>query len=66
MEDYIRGHQNKFAEYIDARSRLDLCEGLESVPGARVGMQWWEQVVINLEGEREVSAAAAERGGGEE
>ena len=26
MEEYIRRHQNKVAQYIDTRSLLDLCE----------------------------------------
>ena len=40
MEDYIRRRQNTAAQYIATRSLLDLCEGLERAPGARVEMQW--------------------------
>ena len=45
---------------------LELCEGLERDPGARVGMQWWEQKGIDLSGEREAAVAVAEEGEGEE
>ena len=41
------------------RSLLDLCEGLERAPGARVMMRWWEEEVIYLEGGREVAVAVA-------
>ena len=34
-------------------------------PGLQVGMRWWEQVGINLEGAREAAAAAAEKDAGE-
>ena len=39
IEEYVRRHQNTVAQYIAKRSLLDLCEGLERDPGARVGMQ---------------------------
>ena len=52
------------AHYIAMRSLLDLCEGLERAPGARLGMRWWEQVVIDLAGERE-AAVATEEGDGD-
>ena len=42
MEEYIRRLQNMVAQYIDTRSLLDLCEGLDRAPGARVGMPWWK------------------------
>ena len=42
------------------QSLLDLYEGLERVPGAQVGMRWWEQVVIDLAGAQEAAAAAKE------
>ena len=48
MEDYIRWSQKTVAQYIATRSLLDLCEGSERAPGARVGMQWLEQVVLDL------------------
>ena len=41
MEEYIRQCQNMVAQYIAARSLLDLCEGSERAQGARVGMRWW-------------------------
>ena len=34
MEEYIRPIQNTVPQYIATKSLLDLCEGLESVPGA--------------------------------
>ena len=43
MEEYVRRIQNTVTQYIATRSLLDLCEGSERAPGARVGMQWWEQ-----------------------
>ena len=65
-EEYIRRHQNTVAQYIATQSLLDLCEGLESAPGAQVGMRWWEQAVLYLAGAREAAAVAVEGGGGEE
>ena len=61
MEKYIRWHQNTDAQYIATRSLLDLCEGSERAPGARVGTQWWNQAGLNLERDREVSEVATER-----
>ena len=60
MEEYVRRRQNTVAQYIATRSLLDLCEGSERDPGTRVGMQWWEQVGIDLSGETEEAAAVAE------
>ena len=40
MEEYVRWRQNTVAQYIATQSLLDLCEGSERAPGARVGM-WW-------------------------
>ena len=39
MEQYIRQQQNTVAQYIATQSLLNLCEGSEIAPGARVGMQ---------------------------
>ena len=64
MEEYIRRRQNTVAHYIATRSLLNLYEGSERAPGLQLGMQRWEQVVIDLEGEREVAAAMAEGGRG--
>ena len=66
IEEYIRRRQNMVVQYIATRSLLDLCEGSERAPGERAGMRWWDQAGINLEGEREASAAVAEKDGGEE
>ena len=52
MEEYIRRRKNTFAQYITTQSLLDLCEGSERALGVRVGMWWWEQVVIGLAGAR--------------
>ena len=54
------------AQYIATRSLLDLCEGSERAPGEQVGMRWWQQVGIDLEGDRESAAATAEGDEGEE
>ena len=43
------------------RSMLDLCEGSEREPSVWVGMRFWEKAGINLLGEREAAAAAAEK-----
>ena len=60
MEEYIWKRQNMVAQYIAARSLLDLCEATERTPGARVGMRWWEQLGIDLEGSRDTTAVVAE------
>ena len=36
MEENVRRRQNTVAQYIATRSLLDLCEGLERDPGARL------------------------------
>ena len=53
-------------QYIATRSLLELCEDTERTPGVRVGMRWWEQVGIDLEGERETAEAEADGDGIEE
>ena len=40
-------------------------EGSERDPGERLGMQWWEQVVIDLSGVRKDAAETEEEYGGE-
>ena len=55
MEEYILRRNNMFAQYINTRSLLDMCEGSERAPGLRVGMRWWEQAGINLVGARKVA-----------
>ena len=47
-------------------SLLELYEELEWELGARVGIQWWEEAGINLEGAREAAVAATEKYWGEE
>ena len=64
MEEYIRRRHNMSAQYIATQSLLDLCEGSERAPGARVGMWWWEQAGIDLAGAQEAAAAEAAEGGG--
>ena len=57
MEEYVIRCHNKVAHYIATRSLLELYEGSERDPGARVGMRWWEEEVIDLERAREAAAA---------
>ena len=57
MEEYIRKRKNTVTQYISTRSLLDLFEGSERAPGARVGMWWWDQAGINLTGSRKAVAA---------
>ena len=45
---------------IATRSLLDLYEGSERAPGARVRMCWWEQSGINLAGAWGAASEAAE------
>ena len=40
MVTYICQRQNTFAQYIVARSILDLCEVAERNQGPRVGIRW--------------------------
>ena len=47
-------------QYISKRSLLDLCEATERDQGARLGMRWWEQSGIGMEGSSETVAAAEE------
>ena len=58
VEEYIRRRQNTVAHYIATRSLLYLCEGLERAPRTQVGMQWIEQVGIDLTVLLEAAAAA--------
>ena len=58
IETYIQQSQNTAAQYISTQSLLYLCEVSERKQGERVGMKWWEQVVIYLEEARELAAAA--------
>ena len=39
---------------------MEMCEGTDRKPGARVGMWWWDQEDINLTGTRDQAAAEAE------
>ena len=59
METYIWRRHNMVTQYIVTRSILDLCKAAERKQGAWVGMQWWEQARIDLEGARERAMAAA-------
>ena len=60
MEEYIWQRQNTAAQYISARSLLDLCEATEKTPGAWVWMRWWEQADIDSAGARKTATAEAE------
>ena len=44
------------AQYIAMQSTLNLCEVVKRKKGSQVGMQWQEQAVIELTGERETAA----------
>ena len=65
MEEYIKQRQNMSVQYIATQSLLEIFEGSERVPGAQVGMRWWEQVELDIVGTREVAASTAEGDGGE-
>ena len=62
METYIWKRNNTIAQYIVMRPIMNLCKLTDSKQGSRVGMHWWDHVVIDLEGAREmvVATAAAE------
>ena len=60
MEVYIRRRKNTAAQYIDIRSLMDLCETIERMQGARVGILWMEQSSINMEGARYTATVAVE------
>ena len=64
MGEYIRRRQNTLTQYITTRSLLYLCEGSERAPGKQVGIWWWEQVRIDMEGAQEAAATAVGGGGG--
>ena len=66
METYIRLRQNIFAQYIETRQILDLCEAAERKWGEQVGLQWWEHAVLDLAGAKETAAAEADEDGIEE
>ena len=60
METYIQQMQNTVTDYIATRPILDLCKAAERKRGTWVGIRWWEQEGLELAGERETTAAAAE------
>ena len=65
MEIQLFGGGNGGGGVLDyGKSLLDLCEGSERAPVARLGIQWWEQVGIDLVGVQESVPAAVEGGGG--
>ena len=64
MEEYARRRQKKSIQYT--RSLLDLCEGSKKAPRTQVRMQWWEEAVINLAGEGNVTSEIAEEEMGKE
>ena len=66
METYIRKNQNKVADYIATQTITDLCEAAERKKGARLGMEWWEQTVLDLAEARETASAEVEKDGLEE
>ena len=48
------------AQYIVTRQILDLCEAAETKQGARVGIRWWEQMVLDMERARDMAATTTE------
>ena len=62
----VTRRQNTVAQYIVTRRILDLCERSTWRPGARVSRRWWEQAVLDLEGEEKRAASAAADLDGEE
>ena len=60
MKTYILRRQNTVAQYISRQPILDLYEAVERKWGERVGMWWCKQAGLNLEGAREMAAAAVE------
>ena len=60
MGTYIWRMHNMVVQYIATWSIMDLCEVAERNQGAWVGMQLWEQAVIDLAGARETAEAAEE------
>ena len=66
MEEYVRRRHNTVAHYTATQSLLDLCDGLVRDPGERVGMRWWEQEGIDLEGAWEAALVVDEEEEGEE
>ena len=50
VETYIRKSQNTVMQYIATLPILDLCKAAERKQGARLGMRWWEQAVLDLVG----------------
>ena len=65
MEEYIWRRQNTITQFIATQSLLDLCEETQSTPGARVGMPWWEQAGLDLEGATYMTALVEEAEGTE-
>ena len=63
METYIWRSQNTVAQYIVTGSLLDLCGDMKSKKGAWMGMRWQKKACIDLAGERETAAAAADEDG---
>ena len=52
IETNIRRRHNKVMKYITTRSILDLRKTSERNQGEQVGIRWWEQAGIDLEGAR--------------
>ena len=60
LETYIQQRQNVVAQYIATLLLLDLCKATERKQRAWVGIWWWEQAYIDLEGSREMAATVEE------
>ena len=60
METYIRRRQYTVTQYIDTQLSQELCKATERKQGAQVGIWWWTQAGIDLEGAMETAAMAAD------
>ena len=58
METFIRKIQNTVTQYIATGPILDLCEAAARKRGARLGMWWWEQAVMDMTGVQETEEAS--------
>ena len=57
---YIKRRQNTAAQYIATQPIMYLCERSARRLGPRVSWRWWEQVGLDLEGDKKRAAEAAE------
>ena len=51
MEEYVLRRHNMVTQYIVTRPIMDLCNEIVRMTGTWVAKRWWEQEVLDLEGE---------------